>query len=137
MNYLEHHGIKGQKWGIRRFQNEDGSLTEAGKQRYYVTSNSSYDRVRKVEKRARREAPKFEKQGNYDVAAYVRKQGEKAHKERKYYDKITLPSKIMKASFGVIVASPAIYKGAEIVSEKLANKAIATISYLELKQMFK
>lgn len=30
---LEHHGIKGQKWGIRRFQNEDGSLTEAGKRR--------------------------------------------------------------------------------------------------------
>ena len=31
---LYHHGIKGQKWGIRRFQNEDGSLTEAGKRRY-------------------------------------------------------------------------------------------------------
>lgn len=33
-NYLEHHGIKGQKWGIRRFQNEDGSLTDAGMKRY-------------------------------------------------------------------------------------------------------
>lgn len=32
--YLAHHGIKGQKWGVRRFQNADGSLTEAGKQRY-------------------------------------------------------------------------------------------------------
>lgn len=31
---LSHHGIKGQKWGIRRFQNPDGSLTEAGKIRY-------------------------------------------------------------------------------------------------------
>ena len=29
--YLTHHGIKGQKWGVRRFQNEDGSLTEYGK----------------------------------------------------------------------------------------------------------
>lgn len=29
-----HHGIKGQKWGIRRFQNEDGSLKPAGKKRY-------------------------------------------------------------------------------------------------------
>ena len=31
---LEHHGILGQKWGIRRYQNEDGSLTEEGKKRY-------------------------------------------------------------------------------------------------------
>lgn len=32
-NVMQHHGIKGQKWGVRRFQNTDGSLTTAGKQR--------------------------------------------------------------------------------------------------------
>ena len=31
---LTHWGIKGQKWGVRRYQNEDGTLTEAGKKRY-------------------------------------------------------------------------------------------------------
>lgn len=31
---LQHHGIKGQKWGVRRFQNADGSLTNDGKRRY-------------------------------------------------------------------------------------------------------
>lgn len=36
-SYLEHHGIKNQKWGIRRFQNPDGSLTAAGRIRYGVT----------------------------------------------------------------------------------------------------
>lgn len=33
-NELYHHGIKGQKWGRRRFQNSDGSLTAAGRKRY-------------------------------------------------------------------------------------------------------
>lgn len=31
---LTHHGIKGQKWGIRRYQNADGSLTPRGQKRY-------------------------------------------------------------------------------------------------------
>lgn len=31
---LQHYGIKGQKWGVRRFQNEDGTRTEAGRKRY-------------------------------------------------------------------------------------------------------
>lgn len=32
--YLAHHGVKGQKWGQRKYQNEDGTLTEEGKRRY-------------------------------------------------------------------------------------------------------
>ena len=43
MSYLIHHGIKGQKWGIRRYQNEDGSLTEAGKARYGEVKKAYYD----------------------------------------------------------------------------------------------
>lgn len=37
MNELYHHGIKGQKWGVRRYQNPDGSYTKAGKKRYRLT----------------------------------------------------------------------------------------------------
>ena len=33
-DYLAHHGILGQKWGVRRFQNEDDSLKPAGQKRY-------------------------------------------------------------------------------------------------------
>ena len=41
---FEHSGIKGQKWGVRRFQNEDGTLTEAGKERYYKDSDKDRDK---------------------------------------------------------------------------------------------
>ncbi len=34
MSELYHHGIKGQRWGVRRYQNKDGTLTNAGKKRY-------------------------------------------------------------------------------------------------------
>lgn len=44
--YLAHHGIKGQRWGIRRYQKEDGTLTEEGRKRYSEELNktiSKYD----------------------------------------------------------------------------------------------
>lgn len=39
--YLAHHGIKGMRWGIRRWQYDDGSLTPAGERRYYDGSHGN------------------------------------------------------------------------------------------------
>ena len=44
---LYHHGIKGQKWGIRRWQNEDGTLTEEGKKKYGTVENFEKAQKRK------------------------------------------------------------------------------------------
>lgn len=44
-NYLAHFGLKGMHWGVRLFQNKDGSLTELGKERYGKKGNASASRM--------------------------------------------------------------------------------------------
>lgn len=44
---LQHHGIEGQKWGVRRYQNADGSLTAAGK-KHVSGSDSSGEKKKDV-----------------------------------------------------------------------------------------
>lgn len=51
-DYLEHHGIKGQKWGIRRYQNADGSLTEEGRRRYDIKEAKIKAKAEKASARA-------------------------------------------------------------------------------------
>lgn len=51
---IYHHGVKGQKWGVRRYQNEDGSLTPAGKKRYAEDADSEVKESRKQDVKNRR-----------------------------------------------------------------------------------
>lgn len=53
-DYLEHHGVLGQKWGIRRYQNKDGSLTAEGKRRVYAqgANYGGYESFRHRNRRA-------------------------------------------------------------------------------------
>ena len=69
-NYLAHHGIKGQQWGIRRFQNPDGTYTPEGRTRYGRGKNVS-----------REHSETFEKE-------YARLKKENKAKEDKLYKRI-------------------------------------------------
>ena len=65
--YLQHHGIKGQRWGVRRFQNEDGSLTPQGIEHYRKLDNKwaskNHDKLMaKTKKKVDRDMGKYLKQ---------------------------------------------------------------------------
>ena len=53
---LTHHGILGQRWGIRRYQKKDGSLTPAGLKRY--GSEANFKKIQRAEATAKKEAEK-------------------------------------------------------------------------------
>lgn len=74
---LAHHGIKGQKWGQRRFQNEDGTWTAAGKERY-GEDGAGQRKLSRVEKKAiRKEYRQAQKARNAELNAINEKYDKK------------------------------------------------------------
>ena len=64
--YLAHHGIKGQKWGQRRYQNSDGSLTAEGRKHYGVAEGGSGSMSRKFNREVKK-LNKLRDRADFDV----------------------------------------------------------------------
>lgn len=99
---LYHHGIKGQRWGIRRFQKKDGSLTPAGKKRYDDDGQSS----NKSTHRSRLEA-------KYQTQGMTKQQAQEAAAKR------IKTEKIIAVTAGVTVAAAAAY----VVNKNIKDRA--------------
>lgn len=65
---LFHHGVKGQKWGVRRYQNTDGSLTPAGKKRYSSREERKAKSAQKKEIRKQYRTSKADARARYENA---------------------------------------------------------------------
>lgn len=81
-NELYHHGIKGMRWGVRRYQNADGSLTSDGKKRYSKSGSFKeyFNTVSKANQQ-QRAAKRHYKQESIDIAADFGNKVDSAYKE--------------------------------------------------------
>lgn len=134
-NELYHHGIHGQKWGVRRFQNPDGSYTPAGKKRYAKLDSYRAKLERKAGDRARERtnaAKRYEddvsdlKKNGVNSRAY-KEWKEKADREREsdFNYELQRENERLEAMDGIKTYSTATYKNSH---QKIINDLSDTIN---------
>lgn len=116
--YLAHHGIKGQRWGVRRFQNPDGSLTPEGRARYAKQLVKDLDKYRK------------EYSKNYDKAESIKENMSNNPLVKETYSKMSNAINAQKEAYKYV-------KEFNNLSEDKQDKFIVAAAKKAYKQMAK
>lgn len=136
---LYHHGIKGQKWGVRKYQNEDGSLTSAGERRYNSGSfkgsiNRAKAKIYSVnEKHYSKRGNKVMANANKRMKENMLKKADEADKEKQRlkndpeHQKQVAERRKKAAIIGgsIVAAGLAAYGGYKLYSKQQDKKAVA------------
>lgn len=95
-NYLQHHGILGMKWGVRRYQNADGTLTSEGRKRKKQEKHNDKISYYVGEKRLSRRIDMMEDQMTADLASVKRQRqfsvGQRSLVRKETMDALNNPS---------------------------------------------
>lgn len=118
MEYIYHHGIKGQKWGIRRYQNSDGSLTPAGKKRY--SEDPDYTEAHSNKPISQMTTDELRRRNN---RLQLERQYQSLTKQKSKVDKILDITKKSTATIATLMAAYTTYKKASGMISPILEKA--------------
>lgn len=138
--YLAHFGIKGQKWGVRRYQNEDGSLTSAGREHYgygkkqagvWTKGKNAIHRIRERKAAKKEEARKRKVESNPRLMddATLQKKVQRMRLEQEYQkryaelnpEKQSRAKELVKKTFDKAIDSIA-NKAGEAIAQAIVDK---------------